>query len=267
MGFSAALVIVAARELARAGLILAAGGAAQTTVVWTFGAFTDHPAQRDSRREYVAACGGLAFNLMACPALAAWVRLTGLGWDYLVFNPFDAASLVSGLTVAQSVAWWAYVANAAIFAANLAVPSPPFDLSRILRCGLRRGLGEDRAAAAIGRLGVVVSVLVVATASATGHPRVLGLGVVSCIVAWVHLRRVAFRVRPGTFDRPAAFDRRTEDIDLPKKLGENRGTDPRSAGEPELDDVLGTISRDGSACLTTREREVLRRATERRRSG
>lgn len=265
------LAVVCVREVGRS--FLAGARDAGMIVLWPLGLLTDGRSPR--RRPWVTALGGTYVSLgLGCVLGAAVWGVRG-GADLLLFNPLQPGPIASSLTSGWlGVLWWAYYMNSLVLCINV-IPMLPLDGGRVLELALRGRFGRLGSWAFAARVGFLVGMTVFVVAMAAEQARVMGLAVLCAAVCFASFRRAEFlwdtgpaELSPeasGVYPAVEAFDvgdQRVEDrhAALRPLLSPTKGED-----ESEVDGVLQKISQTGMGSLDDHEREVLDRATRRRR--
>jgi hypothetical protein len=165
------------------------------------------------------------------------------------------------------VLWWGYYLNFVLLTVNL-LPMFPLDGARLFEAFLRNRVGRTRAALVGAKVGMVVGSVLFVGAMALGETRIMGLGVIGCLVCFGAFRKAEFILTAGSAPR--------SETDTPAMLSTDDGhprifnaggdqTDLEKVEERELDFVLEKISTAGIGSLSKRERAILGRATRRRR--
>lgn len=257
------VLILLARELARAAFARAMGAQFDSVVLWPLGGITAGTPLGKVRAGFqpgLAESGGVLFGMLAWPVLAAAVWMLGGNWTLLSMNmlkPVGALGDPGALGPSLLGAWSLYYANAVVLVANLLVPMFPLDAARIVRGWQERRLGDEAAATLVCKLAFLAALMGLVGGGVTGQTRVMAVGVLGGIATWIELRRARFfhEIVPERGDAPVPVSA--------EALLEFQ----ESHEEARLDEVLQKISRHGIESLSEEETAFLQAMTHRRRLG
>lgn len=265
----ALFVLVLLHEAGRCAACRWSGGEADEVVLWPLGGLSGGGPAVGWVGAFWAGLGGLAVNLALVPVLGGAMLIATGSWRAALPNPMDFAAAVGVAESAYgSMPWWLtgllalHTANLVLAGFNL-VPMLPLDAGRVLHALVWRRSGPGRAAWVGAHAGLAAAAVLVLAGLSLADGRTLAtVGVFGGVVCWMERRRVQFLagVEPG-LDRaprapilhPAGFE--VEDAEEPDAPDE----------QDEVDRILEKISRSGMGALTSREKRVLKRATERSR--
>jgi Zn-dependent protease len=261
------VVILVARELARAAFARAMGAQFESVVIWPLGGITAATPLGRVRAGFqpgLAESGGVLFGMLGWPVLAAAVWMLGGNWMLLSMNLLEPGRHLDGVGIAGgSVEWelWAawslYYANAVILVVNVMIPMFPLDAARMLRGWQERRLGDEAAATLVCKLGFLAALIGVVGGGVTGQTRVMAVGVLGGIATWIELRR-------ARFFRELLPEWSTTGTQVsPEGLLEFQEFEE----DARLDEVLQKISRHGMESLSEEEKAFLQAMTHRRRLG
>ena len=253
------LIIAILHELSRGLFARSLGDGGDTVVLWPLGGLNP-VARRGATSPLAAESGGLLLNVLLVPVLALAAMGMGVSQQELLFNPLDVHAAVANLdTVEQVILWWASFMNALMLAANLLLPMLPMDMGRIMNAWLR---GRSNAPAEVAaKVGFVTAGVLFLVATAVGQGHLMGVAVLGAVATLIERRR---HLLPGADTDEFAPSAAGANEDPPAPVVRRPAPPPAVT---ELDAVLEKISKQGLDSLTSAEREVLARETERRRRG
>jgi Zn-dependent protease len=252
----ALLVLALLHELGRGLFARWLGDGGDCVVVWPLGGLNP-VARRGAAYPLAAESGGLVVNALLVPVLALAALGLGISHSELFFNPLEVNAAAANLnSLPQIVVWWAYFMNAFMLAANLLLPMLPLDSGRLVNAWLRGRSNTPAETAA--KIGFVTAGVLFLVSTAVGQGHLMGVAVLGAVATLIERRRHVLPVAD------------VYDLD-PVIPEEPPPPSPRRPAPPpptaELDAVLEKISKQGINSLTSAEREVLARETERRRRG
>lgn len=253
------ILLAMVREVARIWFARLLGSEQDTILLWPLGGITPG-AMPGVRRELQSELGGVALNIVLVPVLGLGMVLSGLPKEMLYFNvlyllhPGTPATIPG--TAPQLIAWWGYYANWVLLAANLLIPVFPFDAARLLRLAVTGRLGHTRATLLTTRVAMFVACAMFIYGAADDQARMMAVAAFGAAASWIEFRRAEFITRAPDERRGVT----PPDADLEPPVTPLAGTHM-----PDLDEILGKISRDGIGTLTPLEREILAAETDRRR--
>ncbi|HYE61542.1 MAG TPA: DUF6576 domain-containing protein [Phycisphaerales bacterium] len=255
-GLGALIVLALLHEIGRGLFARWLGDGGDCVVVWPLGGLNS-VARRGATHPLAAESGGLVVNILLFPILAVVAMGLQLDRSALVFNPLNPMPVLQNDlgSTEQVLVWWAYYMNAIMLGLNLLVPMLPLDSGRLLNAYLR---GSSNTPVETGaRIGFVAAGVLFLVGVALGQGHIMGVAVLGGIATVMELRRHQFLL----------MDEEPEPMPAHEPEEAPARKTPQLVPNNELDAVLEKISREGMESLTTAEREVLARETERRRRG
>jgi Zn-dependent protease len=277
---AALFVLVLLHEFGHCLACRRVGGEADEIVLWPLGGLAMCRPPHEWRAELWTTLGGPLVNAALLPVFAgALIAVTG-SWRVVLPNPLDLGGSISDLAAAYgSMPWWLiglwslHIANLVLLVFNMLVPMYPLDAGRLMHCLLWPRVGYHRSLWVTVHVGLAMSALLVAAGLVLADGKMLlAIGLFGGVVCWMERRQVQFLagVEPGldvparpAIQHPAGYvevDRDGEPVEEvvpPARTTEDEGA--------EVDRILEKISRSGMNALTSREKRVLKRATERSR--
>ncbi|MEL7471907.1 MAG: DUF6576 domain-containing protein [Planctomycetota bacterium] len=262
------LVLLIARELARAWVCRRIGGRVEEVVLWPFGSVAGlEPPDRWPAVVRVAVTG-LLFQLGVGFAVAGAYFVAGGPASGLVFNPlqidievFLFAANEGPLPMVVQWLWWGHVVNTALLLANL-LPMAPFDASSGVWGALWSRLGREEARSVAANIGFATAFVVLAVAYLRDVELFYLFAIVGGLMTWYERRTAS-----------AVVDLADPELDTgpsPREVVRLEGPAAARRREAEsaaeLDLILDKISREGIDSLSKKERARLDAETARQRS-
>ncbi len=279
----ALFVLVLLHEYGHCFACRAVGGEADEIMLWPLGGLAYCLPPRHWRAELATVLGGPGVNAVLFPFLFGAVWLATGSSGAVLFNPFAPGAAIPHLAAPPLPLWFTYAlwcfyyTNFVLLAFNALVPMFPLDGGRILHCILWARLDDERRALLISTMvGLVAAGTLGVLALVTEELILLVIalfGGVTCYMERRSLRFAEYGGVPGAGDlfapsRGDTYDPRPEPEPDPRPSRRELRREEREREEQEeVDRILAKISAQGMAALTPREKRVLRRATERSRSG
>jgi hypothetical protein len=249
------LVLAVLHEVGRGLFARWLGDGGDCVVLWPLGGLNS-VARRGATNPLAAESGGLVTNILLMPVLALVALGLQVDRSALLFNPLNIRPVLETLgSFEKVVVWWAFYMNLVMLGINLLVPMLPLDAGRLLQAYLR---GSSNTPVETGaRIGFVAAGVLFLIAVTLGQGHLMGVAVLGGVATLMELRRHQFLLIDA---EPESMPVQEPEEPPARRLA------PQSQNT-ELDAVLEKISREGMDGLTTAEREVLARETERRRRG
>jgi hypothetical protein len=232
------------------------GDGGDAVVLWPLGGLNS-VARRGATNPVAAESGGLIVNILMVPILAVVALSVQIARKDLLFNPLAINTTIANLTdTAKVVVWWAYFMNLVMLVLNV-VPMLPMDAGRMMHAWLRR---NSAAPAEVGaRIGFVAAAVLFLFGIVQSQTHVMGIALLGAISTYIEFRRREF-LQVVELD-----DALLEPVHVHHEEGHHVHRPAPPPPNAELDAVLEKISRQGMNSLSSTEREVLSRETERRR--
>ena len=265
---AALVAVVLVREIARAFVVRAAGGAADEVMLWPLGSLQGiDPAPGWVAGLLAAAVGPAASALLAAACGIALGIATGDWQGAALPDPLSAAWLSNPHPVWIELLWLVHWTGIQVALLSL-IPMLPLDGGRAMEALVvrRRGAFDAPRIAATASLAVAAAAGIVAMVR--GMPTLLSVAIAGAGFAAFSLWRlragdaVASSRGPWT-DPPAEVD----DEDAAERRRAAAERESRADEDRAVDAILEKIAREGADRLTDAERATLARATERRRTG
>jgi Zn-dependent protease len=277
----ALFVLVLLHEFGHCFACRRVGGEADEILMWPLGGLASCSPPHRWGASLVTTLGGPAVNAVLVPVLGLAVLALGLGWNALVFNPFDPGAALRTAQVtthAERCVWWLYYVNLLLLLFNMLLPMYPLDAGRIVQEVLWRRLGYERSMWISVNVGLFLAVAVGLFALLGGGGYLLGVAIFAGITCYQQKRALLFArledggVAAGGFgaawsDGGASGGGRGADESSRKYRQALRRQQRERQEQAEVDRILAKIAASGLNSLTRRERRALRRATERKRGG
>ena len=275
MALAALLVVVTVREVARALVVRAAGGSADEVALWPLGSLQGIDPAAGSVGALLAGAVGPAASLVLAAVLGAALAGATGDWSSAVPDPLSAAWLANPHPAWMEFLWILQWTGFQVALLGL-LPMQPLDGGRAVEAVAiaRRGAFDAPRAAATASL--AAAALLAVLAIVRGLPTLLSVTVACAGFAAFSLWRLragdAIGAARGPWERivqrgagPDAAP--VDDPDRPEREERARARERAAAEERAVDAVLEKIAREGADRLTDQERDVLARATRRRKGG
>ncbi len=265
------------------------GGEADEILLWPLGGLAMVNPPHNASAHMVTTVAGPAVNVLICaicaPILALWMGSLGaVPWNPL--HPFEPVSEAMAMSVTEGQSWLLRVYGISYFILliNL-VPVFPFDGGRVVQAWLwpRKGYAESMMiATSTGMIGAI-AIGLFALILKEERWLLLMIAVFGYMTCWQTRNAIREQGALGgggfgtgfggdygdglagdnTERKPGFLQRRREQREAKKALRERARIE---AEEQAVEEVLGKVSDLGMASLTSAEKKVLERATQRQRS-
>jgi stage IV sporulation protein FB len=251
-------------------------GDADRILMWPLGGLAYCMPPHNWRAHLITALGGPMVNVILWPVLGAMLWLATGSWSSIIFNPFDAAHVLSLLNTRSGVQplwlvilWYFYFMNAALLAFNMLLPMYPMDAGRVLQTLIWRSTSYARSMRIATLSGMIVAgFLAVFAITLRGEGTLLlAIAIFGGITCWLERRRIAFEtagsIEGYDFSRGYAG---MPDAHSPRAGRAAERRRKREAKEAaELERILDKIKTSGMGRLSGREKRFLERESQRRR--
>lgn len=258
------------------------GGSANRIVLWPLGGLAFCAPPPDWRSNLITTIGGPVVNLALIPVFAGVLLALGVDWTAVLYNPFNAGPVLSGLHLRSGAQpywlfwlWWMHTLNAGLFLFNVLLPMYPMDSGRMVHALVWRRIGHRRATDIVTRLGLGVALILLVLGGAFNQLRFMELALFGGFCCWQERRRMQMvegdpALKGYDFDRghagmPGANEESKASARADRARTRQRKTE--EAEQAELDRILAKIASAGMGSLTKAEKRWLERATEQRRRG
>ncbi len=260
------------------------GGVADEILMWPLGGLASCEPPQDWRAHLWTALGGPMVNVLILAVTTPLVGVLTGKWigtafpDPLHFAPPIQVLERMDLFAVFAVHWIALV----LLLFNL-LPIFPLDGGRILQAVLWPRVGYTRAMRFSCRAGFVGAILLGTLGAVTTELSLIGVAIFGALTCYVTLKRLEFTEEQLGFEdtegdaylassgREAPDERREREIEEARIAREQttreRDVAKRAREEAEFDQILDKIRGSGLNSLSSAERRVLERETERRRRG
>lgn len=249
-------------------------GVADEILMWPLGGLAACRPEHSARSHFITAAGGPLVNVVICAVCGAALGvMTGVWWRVAIPNPFDMwspifaepAVLDSWLTVTL------YFLNAISFVLLLfnLLPTFPLDGGRLLQAALWPRFGYATSMRVAVRIGFVGAVLLGVFGAVIGRWMLVGIAIFGGLTCYITLKQLEFTNSMLGFEAEEYLTRRGEDSEEEKPARRDRRREREEAARQkeaaEVDRILAKIKATGMESLTSGEKKLLRRATERGR--
>lgn len=275
IGLGGLFVIVLAHEFGHCLACRWSGGEADEILMWPLGGLAFCRPPQNWKAHLITVAGGPAVNVVFLVVIGVMLgALTGIWLGVALPNPFSMQGLyetaVSKSLAHQSLFLLQQV-NLLLLLFNL-LPVFPLDGGRLLQAALWRAMGYTRSMTIAVRAGYVGALLLLVYGAVTGQMMLAMVAIFGGITCWNTQRQLQWTNELMGFESDeyaiSAFE--SSEKEKPEKPSREE-TKVRKESErlekeaQELDRVLQKIAASGLGSLSSSERSVLARETERKR--
>ena len=297
LGLSALFGVILLHEFGHCFACRAVGGRADEVLLWPLGGLASCEPPARPRAHLWTAVGGPLVNVAIMLVLTPLIGLrTGHWFGVAIPNPFDLGAMfqrvdpglgtgggVFGGAFPEPLGGWlellVLLTNAIAWLLLLfnLLPMFPLDGGRILQAILWRRRGYARSMRSACRSGLVGALLLCVVALASDSTMLLAIALFGGIVCYTTVRQIdqerdllGFEPDPAEL---AAFEDDLESTPQRERVEPRpsrvapRDAKPASDADAEIDAILDKIARSGIGSLSSAERAILARETERKRDG
>jgi len=290
LALGALFTVILLHEFGHCAACRACGGRADEVLLWPLGGLASCEPPHRPRAHLWTALGGPLVNVAIMAVLTPLIGMrTGIWFGVAVPNPFDLAAMFQTVDLgdgtgagvfrgvfAEPLDGWlellVLMTNAVAWLLLLfnLLPMFPLDGGRILQAMLWRRRGYARSMRAACRSGLVGAVVLCVAAIAADSTILLAIALFGGIVCYTTVRQVDHEREVLGFDiDPSEMAEFEDDPEPAPAPAPKKGREAKAVGDPEaeIDAILDKIARTGIGSLSTAERAVLARETERKRDG
>lgn len=255
------LVVVLARELARAWWAARAGREVHEIVAWPLGGFASSGAA-SARATAMGELGGVVFTAILAVPLGGFLWALGVHLDELAVGILVPSAYPHTRDPIEAVVFWSFHASVVLTAFNALVPMAPFDVAHAIdRLHAPERSPVDAAGSSLRR-GLFMAFVLFTGAAVASAERVMAVAMLGGLTTWIEYRRVMFLHRPLL--NTILVEDRAASINEPHDEDVRESNEAHSA-LPQVDEVLAKITRSGLTSLSAKERRSLEEATRRSR--
>lgn len=255
-------------------------GTAEEILMWPLGGLAYCMPPNTWRAHLVTAVGGPMVNVACCLLAGLTLGLmTGQWLGVAIPNPLNP---ISDVELSGSLPLWTlYIFNwtsLILLLFNL-LPIFPLDGGRIVQAVLWRSIGYVRSMRLSVRVGYIGAICLGVWGAVFQAWLVVGIAIFGGVTCYLTHRQLEYTERfmggDGEIDGTSAWSTADEEDDSPswrerrnerrEEQREARDAERTRAEAQEVDDILAKIAATGIDSLTTKERRLLERATERQK--
>ncbi len=249
------------------------GGTADDILLWPLGGLAFCRPPHRWRASLVTTLGGPLVNVALVPVLGAVLLAMGLGWDALLFNPFQPGAALGRLNLStwwHVAAWWLYYVNLALLAFNMLVPMFPMDAGRVLQEILWARLGYARSMWIATTVGLAAAGVLAVLGLAGGQNTLLMIAVLGGLTCYSERQKLRYLRWQEQEESPWAASAQVRAEPERHERGARAAERARRAAEThaaEVDRILAKIARSGMGSLSRAEKATLESESSRKRGG
>ncbi len=261
-------------------------GTADKIVLWPLGGLAYCAPPHHWKASFITTAGGPLVNVVLWPILGCALVLLTHDMGSVFFNPFRPSFAISNLTYSWGGSswvltgvWFAYYINLILLAFNVLVPMYPMDCGRLIQALLWRKLGHSASMDLSTTIGLIAAVVMGVFGLVFNEVILLSIALFGGLTCWFERQRLKMFQSGSLGDVGEAWK---GGLHTDRGFGVGKGDDAPDRGpsrreikaaereklhQEEVDRILAKIAREGMGALTSKEKKVLQRDTEQKRSG